>query len=584
MLSVCCLLGIVTSNIQVNPFNQSTGIYFEKLGKVEVVAMEWTLVIQYNMSSYWDEIENVKLAHEEIQTLCKEMSNLNCNILNQLKWQLRNLIEDNDLLQASNKGHKRVKRGFGDSTGIILGDMFGILTQREASEYEDRFEKINNNEHQLLSLVKNQTTLIDNTVKLVKHNTNLTVTAINNLIKEQSHLRKEMSQLQEYRTYEDRVRSILLSILELSLVLRNLEDTQQGLLDVAYDAHRGIIHPAILTPTQLIRELQLIRQHVPASITIPGHNLHDLTHVYEIMKVRTRVTEQNIIIEINLPLVFTWDYTLLAVIPVPDINHGTTQSYIIRTAEYLAVDDRREHFATLTREELSRCRIFQQTRFLCKLSPIISTMAGQGKCELALLQRKKEINTACNTRKINGSNHWIKLHTPNQWIYVIPNETMVDVICDSTIKPHKFQGSGLLAINPGCMLKDAESLIIATGKAHNNISMAFHNSPGLLHGGNHLKEFQAQIKNKTIEDQQINLMTTPTTRELDDQVDTIKQNEVLAPNESIHHVHHYTMIHIVFWTGVLIIGTWGIRRLCRKSRHHSRKPPSPLPDAETGDA
>jgi hypothetical protein len=580
MLSVCSLLRLAKANIRVDPFKQSTGIYFERLGKLEVVAMEWTLVIQYNMSTYWNEIENVELAHKELQALCKELPRLNCNILNQLKWQLRNLMADNELLLASNKGRTRVRRSLGDTMGVILGDMFGILTQREASEYEDRFERINNNEHHLLTLVKNQTTLIDNTVKLVKHNTNLTLTSINNLIREQNHLRQEMSELQEYQSYEDRVRSIMLSILELSLILRNLEETQQALLDVTYDAHRGIIHPAILTPTQLSRELHLIQQHVPASITIPGHNLRDLTHVYQSMKTQSRVTQQSIIIKLTLPLAFTWDYTLLAVIPVPDINHGTTQSHIISTAEYLAVDKRREHFATLTKEDVSRCQVFQPTQFLCKLSPILTAITDQGNCEIALLQRREEINTVCSSRAINGTNHWIKLHTPNQWIYVIPNETTVDVICESTIQPYKFQGSGLVEIGPGCMLRDAESLIIATARAHSNISMAFHNSNGLLHEGNHLREFHARIINKTIAHQQIQLMTAPTTRELEKQITTLEQNEFLAPNQSIHHVHHYTMIHIVFWSGILIAVTWGARRLYSRKSSASHRPPSPLPTLE----
>ncbi len=213
-----------------------------------------------------------------------------------------------------------MKRGFGDSTGIVLGDIFGILTQREASEYEAQFEKLNNNEHELLSIIRNQTTLIDNTVKMVKHNTNITATSINNLIKRQNQLRLEMTQLQEYRTHEDRVRSLLIGLLELSLVLDNLKDTQQGLLDVVYDAHHGILHPSILAPNQLEEQLSLIRQQVPASITIPGHDIHDLMHIYQSMKIRSRVTQQGIITEITLPLSFTWDYTLLSVLPVPDIH------------------------------------------------------------------------------------------------------------------------------------------------------------------------------------------------------------------------------------------------------------------------
>lgn len=552
VFSICCILGLAQAQINITPFNHSTGIYFENLGKLEVVAMKWTLVVYYNMTSYWEEIEVFKEAQVELKAACKDFASLRCDvILQQLQWQFQNLVEENDLLLSSNKERRRTKRGLGDTIGLVLGDMFGVLTQREADQYEAQFEDVNNNENHLMALMRNQTSIIDNTVKLVKHNSNLTMTSLNNLIKDQQRLRLEMALLDEYRTQEERARSILMSIIELTLILKNLEDTQHGLLDVIYDSHHSILHPSILAPSQLEDQLQGIRQNIPASITIPGHDLHNLLHIYQTMNVRSRVTQRSVIFEITIPLSFAVDYNLLAIVPVPDINQNNVQSHIVTSTKYLAMDNHREHFAFLTTEELNRCQIFQTSQFLCEISPIFNTMINESQCEVAILQRKSTLDTFCKVESINAANHWIKLHAENHWIYVVPNETMVDVICGSKVQTYNFQGSGLVIIDAGCALRDENVQIIAVGTARNNISNEFHKLSNSISGAINLKEFSSKIKSRTSVSDNLKLMTALDTANLEKELDIIKENQQLPTRMNQHDVHHYTVSYSII--GILII-------------------------------
>lgn len=315
---------------------------------------------------------------------------------------------------------------------------------------------------------------------------------------------------------------------------------------------------------------------MPASITIPGHDIHDLVHIYQSMKIRSRVTQQGIIAEITLPLSFTWDYTLLSVVPVPDIQHGTTQSQIITSTEYLAIDDRKEHFATMTRDDVNRCQIFKPTKFLCEISPIVSTLYNQELCELSILQRNKNLHTVCRSKTMNATNLWIKLHAPNQWIYVVPHESTADVICNHEIQPYTFKNSGLIKIDPGCILRDAESVIIATGETGSNMTKTFHTSLGVLLRGSYLKDFSSYIRNKTSVNNSLELITTPATGDLENQIAILEKSKDVLPEQNFHHIHHYSMIHILFW-GILITGIiWTIRHLRRRTASNQQQP-SPLP-------
>lgn len=570
MLSICCLLGSAQAQIKVAPFNHPTGIYFEDLGKLEVVAMKWTLVIYYNTTSYWEEMETFRQAHAELAAACKKLPELNCNIiLQQLEWQFNNLVADNHLLLTSNKERRRGKRGLGDTTGIVLGDIFGILTQREAEQYEAQFENINNNEKHLMALMKNQTSIIDNTIKLVKHNSNLTISSLNNLMKEQQRLSLEMIQLNEYRTREERVRLMLTTMIELTLILKNLEDTQQGLLDVVYYSHHSILHPSILSPSQLEEQLQFIRQHIPVSITIPGHGIQDLLHIYQSMDVRSRVTQRSVIIEIIIPLSFAQDYTLLAIIPVPDIRHNNSLSHIITSTKYLAVDNHREHFASLTTEEVNRCQNFEPTQFLCEVSPIFNALTNRSQCEVAILQRKPTLDGVCNVGVINPANHWIKLHAPNEWIFVAPNETTVDVICGSKIESHNFHGSGLVTISPGCTLRDEHLHIIAIGKASNHISKSFNKSFDAINGAINLRVFGQRIKNRTTPTQNDTLMQALDTTDLERALEEIKKKEQLPTEMNHHDIHHYTISYSTIGILVLILAIFYFKL---KAQNRLQKP------------
>lgn len=578
-LFICCFLGLVQANVHITPFNYSTGIYFEEIGKLEVVAMKWTLVVYYNMSNYWEEIETFKQTQYELKAACLNIAGLNCDlILQQIQWQYNNLIADNELLLASNKEVQRPKRGLGDTIGLVLGDTFGILTEREARYYEAQFEAINNDQQQLESLIKSHTTIIDNTINLVKHNSRLTMESLNNLIEQQRRLNAEMKLLNEYSIREEKIRSILTSTIELMLILKNLGDTQQALLDVVQHAHKNLLHPSLLAPAQLQQELELIKRHIPTTITIPGHGLSDLLHIYHSMRLRSRVTQGNIIIKITIPLSFALDYTLLAVFPVPNIEHNSTQSYITTNSEYLALDDHREHFSLLTREEVKRCQLFQNNRFLCEISPIYNAMTNQNQCEVAILQRIANLEGACTIKSAKISNHWIKLHATNQWIYSIPNETTFDVICGQGIKSFSLQGSGILEIKAGCVLRDTNLYIVAIGSASNNISKSFRSPLSTLNGANNLRTFITRVRNKTIEYDEPQFVNLQDTTQLEQEIQAVREKEVRLHEGNFHHIHHYTMIHTIFWIGAAICIIWGINYI--KQRRTTRPPPSPLQRSE----
>lgn len=65
---------------------------------------------------------------------------------------------------------KRVKRAALDLIGNIASDLFGVLDSRFRDQYIHDLSKINENEEQLLMLIKNNTSVVEATADILKRN------------------------------------------------------------------------------------------------------------------------------------------------------------------------------------------------------------------------------------------------------------------------------------------------------------------------------------------------------------------------------------------------------------------------------
>lgn len=57
---------------------------------------------------------------------------------------------------------------------------------------------------------------------------------------------------------------------------------------------------------------------------------------------------------------------------------------------------------------------------------------------------------------------WSKILDTNQWIYAVINETLLNVVCDNQPSLCTINGTGLLKLQPTCVVKQNDLKLIAS--------------------------------------------------------------------------------------------------------------------------
>lgn len=125
----------------------------------------------FGLSQFEAELTHITTRLNQMDGICKdELKNdtLCRDTVDLAKQRLTDIVEKNEIIYPS---RKRVnKRALLDVVGNIGRDLFGILDSRFQKEYvEDHTKLLKNNEH-LMHLIRNQTSIIDSTLNIVKNN------------------------------------------------------------------------------------------------------------------------------------------------------------------------------------------------------------------------------------------------------------------------------------------------------------------------------------------------------------------------------------------------------------------------------
>ncbi|KAM8718744.1 hypothetical protein ACLKA7_001457 [Drosophila subpalustris] len=166
MLILLLMLPLVLAqSVSVTKFDTKPGIYYEKIGQTMRAISDWTMVIYYDLDPYWRDMKTFNSGISEFQYLCPEVNNKpTCDSISQ---HYRHLYDE---LQMANvlMQHTRKRRSPFDAVGNIANSLFGVLDSNYANEMTKVIKKVQTNEEFVLSLLKNQTSILDSTINVVK--------------------------------------------------------------------------------------------------------------------------------------------------------------------------------------------------------------------------------------------------------------------------------------------------------------------------------------------------------------------------------------------------------------------------------
>ncbi|KAJ4430359.1 hypothetical protein ANN_22575 [Periplaneta americana] len=426
---------------------ESSGLYFDARGEVQLSATDWKLVTYINIEQVKESLRFTKEHVQAATSFCEGLKNqtwygmTDCVSFRSYAFsRVRRLGKLRDVLAdfttPSDEFHDRQKRGVLNFVGQISKILFGTLAEDDAEYYSDKISALENEQKEFLRISKEQMIVVKSTIasfnstfKEVQRNEKILQSGLNKLA-------KHMDTVSEQLVNETYIISITQTIAEHSLqIQRSMDDCERTfniILDALVHAQDGILQPQVITPSQ-IRKLMRSEQ-LPVGLGYPVTSTSQ--ELLQLIKPKIFIHEKYLIYVLHIPLTTSTRYQLFQVIPFPKRTNSTSDKYIYLepSREFILSEPTRQAYAKLTEKNVEDCLHIDDTRMICKQDfPVINFQAGED-CEASLLHPSTAaIPTSCKQRVLELRNTlWLKLHG-NEWLHVSPQPEVVSYAPATTL-------------------------------------------------------------------------------------------------------------------------------------------------------
>ncbi len=134
---------------------------------------EWHMLLRLNLVPFWHEIDSAQFMANKLGEQCKALelntSNAHCDSIGGLlKQHLSRIVSSSELINEY-KYAKRSRRAAPlNGIGWIGHELFGLMDAGQAEKIEEHFELVEQNANHQLNLIRNQTSLVESTLNLMK--------------------------------------------------------------------------------------------------------------------------------------------------------------------------------------------------------------------------------------------------------------------------------------------------------------------------------------------------------------------------------------------------------------------------------
>jgi len=344
----------------------------------------------------------------------------------------------------------RVKRGAVDIVGNLANSLFGVLDSNYEAKMSNIVKELKADDQHLERLLKTQTSLIDSTINIIKRK------QLENEAKF-AEIEKRIQALLVDHAWDQQKREIHLAnamstfIIQMFIAVSDLQKVQNNIIDVLTDSHHGKISPLLLTPQQLRDEIARIKLYLPQQMHLPMEE-DDLLQIYKLLTISGTVSDNHVIFNIGLPLANNKRFQLFNVAPIAYVKNQ--RLITIKTqVTLMAISLHRDEFFVLTKATLNLCLKLKAKSYLCQqIQSSYHDSSGSHGCEIALFNKNKD-TANCEFQVLKDSTVWYQLNHPNQWVFATNHTTTLNAVCGSEASQVIINGSGIIQVNPECVLK-----------------------------------------------------------------------------------------------------------------------------------
>ncbi|XP_074028548.1 uncharacterized protein [Leptinotarsa decemlineata] len=446
----------VTSPYKIETINNTVGVYYHEKGNIILTNDKWTLLVSKNISQIKEAFDNnVKILDsligmtsiygQSMSTFRSEVKT-HTGLILQLAQALRDKFRE---IAMDAKHPRRNKRGLINGIGSIFKSITGNLDASDGEFYTNSINRLNNDEHQLENLLKNQisvtTSVIQNfntTIRKLQIDEKTFNEDIRVIEKSITELNDRIAQVEAKLKFIEICEKLMESLL---FIQENVDDA----LDSITFARLNIIHSSIITPDHLINALLEISQNLRRNNLPLQPKLDKIAQYLEIIELEAFQTEHNLIFVLKIPLTEPPIYTLYHVYPIPIFDDRTGLHHILQISQqYIAKDDDSLMFIPIT--DMSACKTLTFQTKLC-YNMFAYPIDQNSICEAQIFKYTKNVPTNCQSSLFFSQNYKVHKIETNLWLVILSEPLQVTINCpEKKVKTELINKNSLITLETEC--------------------------------------------------------------------------------------------------------------------------------------
>lgn len=443
----------------ITKLSNSTGIYYEKLGNLNVYNDHWKFLTFISLNNFYLKYKNIQFYFSEIIKICNSLRNNDIEPQECLQFviSVNNTVADltlqtNMLYDLIGKTHvSKTKRALINAIGEISKQLFGTLSDSDAKYYDNQIEHLKKNENHIMELLKQQTSISENT--------------LDNFVTINSQIKTFKESLDAFSSFVDNVNKVEINSTHLNKYLFKISEIfstfilisekymieLNNLVSIVLYAERGQLHPLIVTPSKLLTELLKVQPHLELHQTFPvSLDRKNIDLFYKFIDVNIYFYKDKLNFMLNIPLITTQTYDLYKMSIIPLYIKENLYTFILPEKSFLSIDQMKRNYFLIDENVINKCFKLPNSRFVCQQTFPIFVMNDNSGCEAKLFSLPSVIPDSCDQRILSLNNSiFIQLSTINSWLFICPKPEVVNMNYKEENVVITLISTGILKTKPG---------------------------------------------------------------------------------------------------------------------------------------
>lgn len=344
---------------------------------------------------------------------------------------------------------KRQKRGLVNGIGTFFKAITGNLDAEDGQFFTDSINKLNQNQLQVETLLKNQISVTSSVIKTFNETVNkLQINEktfnddINQIDLAIHQLNDDIAMIQAKLSFFELCEKLMESFLF-------LEDNLNDIINSITFARLNILHSSILSPDHLIAALQEISQNlVKNNLPLPVRH-SNVAQYLEIIELEAFQTNSDLVFVLRIPLVEQQLYTVFHLYPIPIYDDRTGLHHILSFSQkYIARND--DSLMYIPIKDMSACKRLGPREKLCSelyAFPIDSSAM----CEAQLLKNFQSVPENCQSSTVLSEGYNVHRLETNTWLVTVSEPIRATINCpDIGTKTLALKINSIVKLQPDC--------------------------------------------------------------------------------------------------------------------------------------